>query len=119
MIIWRDNNEQSLWELLVPSPGIEPGLPEGKPGILDHQGLEARSKMALWFSLIWKQDYFKKAKAVKTHAKFIIRDTAPCVGAHTGKECIYHNQKQGRNTHPERKGMGILCNEEEYNKEGM
>jgi len=32
---------------LVPSPGIEPGLPEGKPGILDHQGLEARRKFPL------------------------------------------------------------------------
>ena len=26
---------------------------------------------------------------------------------------------RGGDTHPERKGMGILCNEEEYNKEGL
>ena len=34
------------------------------------------------------------------------------MGAYTEKT-VYLRQKQGRNTHPERKGMGILSNEEE------
>ena len=41
------------------------------------------------------------------------------MGAHTGKECIYHNQKQGRNTHPERKGVGISTSEEGHGKEAV
>ena len=65
---------------------------------------------------VCKQGVFKEAKTVKIGRKFIIRDMAPCVGAHTGKECIYHNQKQGRNTHPERKGVGILSNAEACSK---
>ena len=35
---------------------------------------------------------------------------------HTGKHFVYLTQKQGRDTHPKRKGMGILSNEEECNK---
>ena len=37
----------------------------------------------------------------------------------TEKQFIYVRQKQGRNTHPERKGMGILSNEEEHSKEAV
>ena len=50
---------------------------------------------------------------VKTGTKFIIRDTEQCMGEHRGKQFVYLTQKQGRDTHPERKGMVILCNEEE------
>ena len=39
------------------------------------------------------------------------------MGEHTEKLFIYVSQKLGRNTHPERKGMGVLSNEEERNKE--
>ena len=42
---------------------------------------------------------------------FIIRDTAQLWGEHTKK--FFSAQKQGRDTHPERKGIGILSNEEE------
>ena len=35
------------------------------------------------------------------------------MGEHTGKQFVYLTQKQGRDTHSERKGMGILSNEEE------
>ena len=35
---------------------------------------------------------------------------------HTEKQFTYLSQKQGRNTYPERKGMGILSNEEERSK---
>ena len=45
--------------------------------------------------------------------EFIIRDTAGSMGEHTGKEFVYLTQKQGRDTRPEKKGMVILCNEEE------
>ena len=38
------------------------------------------------------------------------------MGEHTGKHFVYLTQKQGRDTHPKRKGMGILSNEEECNK---
>ena len=33
---------------------------------------------------------------------------------HTGKSFVYLRQEQGRNIHLERKGVGILSNEEEY-----
>ena len=38
------------------------------------------------------------------------------MGEHTGKHFVYLTQKQGRDTHLKRKGMGILSNEEECNK---
>ena len=34
------------------------------------------------------------------------------MGEHTGKQLVYLTQKQGRDTHSERNGMGILSNEE-------
>ena len=39
------------------------------------------------------------------------------MGEHTEKQFVYLRQKQGRNTHPERKGVGILSNEEKCSKE--
>ena len=38
------------------------------------------------------------------------------MGGHTEKQFVYLEQKQGRNTHPERKSMGNLSDEEEYRK---
>ena len=35
---------------------------------------------------------------------------------HTQKKFIYLRQKQGRNTIPERKGMGVRSNEEKHSK---
>ena len=35
------------------------------------------------------------------------------MGDDTGKQFVYPTQKQGRDTPPERKGMGIVSNEEE------
>ena len=40
------------------------------------------------------------------------------MGAYTEKT-VYLRQKQGRKTHPERKGMGVLSNEEEHSKEAV
>ena len=37
------------------------------------------------------------------------------MGQNTGKQFVYPTQKQGRDVHPERKGMGILSREE-YSK---
>ena len=39
------------------------------------------------------------------------------MGEHTDRQFVYVRQKQGRNTHPEKKGMGILSNEEERSRE--
>ena len=39
------------------------------------------------------------------------------MGEHTEKQLVYLRQKQGRNTHPERKGVGVLPNEEKYGEE--
>ena len=55
---------------------------------------------------------------VKTGTKFIIRDTEQCMGEHRGKQFVYPTQKQGRDAHPERKGIGILSNEGECSKSG-
>jgi len=55
---------------------------------------------------------------VKTGTKFIIRDTEQCMGEHRGKQFVYPTQKQGRDAHPERKGIGILSNEGEGSKSG-
>ena len=52
--------------------------------------------------------HFSRRKKTKTEAKFIIRDAAQ-VGKHT--------QKQGRETHLERKGVSIPPNEENHRKE--
>ena len=41
------------------------------------------------------------------------------MGEHTGKHFVYLTQKQGRDTHPKRKGMGILSNEERHSKSGI
>ena len=54
---------------------------------------------------------------VKTGTEFIIRDTEQCMGEHRGKQFyFYPTQKQGRDAHPERKGIGILSNEGEGSK---
>ena len=50
---------------------------------------------------------------VKTGTEFIIRDTEQCMGEHRGKQFFYPTQKQGRDAHPEERGMGILSSEEE------
>lgn len=39
------------------------------------------------------------------------------MGGHAEKQFIYLRQRQGRNTHLERKGMGIFPKEEERSKE--
>ena len=38
------------------------------------------------------------------------------MGEHTGKQFAYLTQNQGRDTHPEKKGMGIVSSEEEGSK---
>ena len=38
------------------------------------------------------------------------------MGEHTEKQFGYLRQKQSRNTHPERKGMGVLSHEEGHGK---
>ena len=40
------------------------------------------------------------------------------MGDHTEKQFVYPTQKQGRDAHPERKGIGILSNEGEGSKSG-
>ena len=72
--------------------------------------------MALALVSISKQECFKEAKTVKTAVKFTIRDAAQCMGEHMGKQFVYPTQKQGRDTHRERKGMGIPSNKEECSK---
>ena len=65
----------------------------------------------------WKQKCFKEAKTLKTDTKYIIRDAEliiiTCVRAHRNSL----RQKQHRNTHSERKGVGVARNEEERRKE--
>ena len=39
------------------------------------------------------------------------------MGEHTEKQFVYLRQKQDRDTHPERKGVAVLPNEEERSKE--
>ena len=39
------------------------------------------------------------------------------MGEHTEKQFVFLRQKQGRDTHPERKYVVILPNEEEHSKE--
>ena len=53
-------------------------------------------------------------KKKKKSTKFIIISTAQHMVKHTGKSFVYLRQEQGRNIHLERKGVGILSNEEEY-----
>ena len=60
-----------------------------------------------------------RGKTVKTGTKFIIRDTAQQVGEHTEKQLVQLRQKQGRDGHPERKGVGIPPNKEEPSKEAV
>ena len=36
------------------------------------------------------------------------------MGEHTGNQFVYPTQKQGRDAHPEREGLGFLSREEEY-----
>ena len=55
-----------------------------------------------------------RGKTAQTGTRIIIRDIAQQqVGEHTEKQFA---QKQGRDAHPERKGVGILPNEEECSK---
>lgn len=53
--------------------------------LLDHQGLVAKSRVALILAPLEKKECFKKAKIIKTGTKFIIRDTVQHVGEHTEK----------------------------------
>ena len=39
------------------------------------------------------------------------------MGEHTEKQFVYLRQKLGRNTHPERKGVGVLSKEQESSEE--
>ena len=50
--------------------------------------------------------------------KFTIRDTAQ-KGEHTEKQFSYLRQRQGRDTHVERKGVGVPLNEEGLSKEAV
>ena len=84
-----------------------------KPRALATSPPGARIKVALTHAPKWKQECFKKRKTVKTGKIFTIRDIAQCMGDDTGKQFVYPTQKQGRDTPPERKGMGIVSNEEE------
>ena len=56
---------------------------------------------------------FQGSKNCKIGTKLIIRDTAQCLRENIEKLAVYLRQKQGRNKYPERKGMGIVYNEEE------
>ena len=61
--------------------------------------------------------FSRRQKTVKTGIKFIIRDIAQQqVGEHTEKQL---RQKEGRDAHPERKGVGVLPNEEERSEEAV
>ena len=53
-----------------------------------------------------------EAKFLKTGTKFIISTT----NERTHREVFYISEKLGRNTHPQRKGVGVLSNEEEHSK---
>ena len=86
---------------------------EWKPSVLVTRPPGARVKAALTLAPSWKQECFKKRKTVKKGANFTIRDIAQCMGDHAGKQFVYPTQKQGREAPPERKGMGIISNEEE------
>ena len=66
-----------------------------------------------------KNEFLKEAKTVKTGTKFIVRDIAQQVGEHRETLFVYLRQKQGRDTHLERKGVGVLPNEEERNNEAV
>ena len=72
-----------------------------------------------WLLPAVKNAFLTEAKTVKTGTKFIIRDTAQQVGEHTGKQFVQLRQKQGRDAHPERKGVGVLPNKEERSKEAV
>jgi len=55
---------------------------------------------------------FQGSKNCKIGTKLIIRDSAQCLRENIEKLAVYLRQKQGRNKYPERKGMGIVFNEE-------
>lgn len=67
--------------------------------LLDHQGLVAKSRVALILAPLEKKECFKKAKIIKTGTKFIIRDTVQHVGEPTEKQFIYLRQKQDSQKH--------------------
>ena len=60
-----------------------------------------------------KNVFITEAETVNAGTKFIIRDTAQQVGEHTEK---LFKTEQGRDTHLERKGVGILPSEEDCSK---
>lgn len=116
-MIWRDSSEQWLEDTAsIPTQDLNLGTLD-EP--LDQQGLEARSKV-LW---LLKNAFFKEtkcilqeAKTVRTGTKFLIRDITQRMGEHTRNQFAYPAQKQSRDTHPDRKGMDILSEEEECSK---
>lgn len=48
---------------------------------------------------------------MKTGTKFVIRDTAQCMGKHTRKQFIYPTQKHSRDTHSESVWTSFLMRE--------
>ena len=65
---------------------------------------------------LFESQNVSKRQNLRTGTKSPIRDTAQCVGEHTGKQFVYPAQKQSRDTHPDRKGMDVLSEEEECSK---
>ena len=68
----------------------------------------------LWILPHLKARIFHGGKTVKTSTKYIITSTTQQVGEYREKQFIYLRQRQGRNTHLERKDVDILSNEEEH-----
>ena len=122
MLVSRGPQEE--WCSLTLLSSVEPPLPVPKPPCLKVLGpsgfvgfvlgetamssLEAGSYFPTQrlnlSSLDEKQEScFKEAKTAKMGTKFIIRDTAQHVGEHTEKRFVYLRQKQGRNTHSEKR----------------
>ena len=82
-----------------------------------HQGLGPRNKIPLAFATT-EQCISQGYKTVRSGTKFIIRDTAQ-MGDHTEKQLACLRQRQGRDTHVERKGAGVPLKEEELSKEAV
>ena len=86
---------------------------------LDQQGLGASSYFSLDLCPSEKCIYHPEAETVNAGTKFIIRDIAQRVGEDLEKWFVYLRQKQGRDAHLERKGVGVLPSEEECSKEAV
>lgn len=60
-----------------------------------------------------KNAFITETETINAGTKFIIRDIAEQqVGEHTKKQFVQLRQKEGRDAHLERKGVGVLSEEE-------